>query len=40
LNQNRSEGDQESVIAHLSNSPYPLDVETGQLMAGRRAKQA
>ncbi len=38
LSQNRSEVDQESVIAHLSSSPYPLDVETAQLAASRRAK--
>ena len=37
LSQNRSEVDQESVIAHLSGSASPLDVETAQLMASRRA---
>jgi transcriptional regulator len=36
LSQNRSEVDQESVIAHLSSSTYPLEVETAQLMADRR----
>jgi len=38
LSQNRSDADQESVIAHLSASAYPLDAETAQLMAARRAK--
>jgi transcriptional regulator len=38
LSQNRSEVDQESVIAHLSESAYPLEVETAQLMASRRAQ--
>src|SRR5690606_20020293 len=31
LSQNRSEADQVSVIAHLSESGYPLDVETAKL---------
>ncbi len=38
LSQNRSEADQESVIAHLASSPYPLDVETAQLTALRRTQ--
>jgi transcriptional regulator len=37
LSQNRSEADQESMIAHLAGSPYPLDVETAQLATRRRA---
>jgi transcriptional regulator len=37
LSQNRSEADQTSVIAHLSESSYPLDVETAELAASRRA---
>jgi transcriptional regulator len=37
LSQNRSEVDQERVIAHLSGSAYALDVETAQVMASRRA---
>jgi transcriptional regulator len=36
LSQNRSEVDQQSVIAHLADSPYPVEVETGKLMAERR----
>jgi transcriptional regulator len=36
LSQNRSETDQESIIAHLSSSAYPLDVEAAQIMASRR----
>jgi transcriptional regulator len=36
LSQNRSEVDQESVIAHLAGSAHPLDTETAQLMASRR----
>jgi transcriptional regulator len=38
LNQNRSDVDQDSVITHLSASPYPLDNETAHLMASRRTK--
>lgn len=38
LSQNRSEVDQEQVITYLADSPHPLDVETGRLMADRRAK--
>lgn len=38
LSQNRSEADQKSVIAHLSESSYPLDVETAELTASRCAK--
>jgi transcriptional regulator len=37
LSQNRSEADQDSVVAYLSGSSYPLDVETAQLMAQRRS---
>jgi transcriptional regulator len=40
LSQNRSEGDQASVIAHLSRSPYPLEAETARFMASRRSRQA
>ena len=40
LSQNRSEADQESVIAHLSQSPYPIEVETAQLSASRRASHS
>ncbi|MEO8396990.1 MAG: FMN-binding negative transcriptional regulator, partial [Chloroflexota bacterium] len=36
LSQNRSEGDQERVIAHLRESAYPLDMQTADLMASRR----
>ncbi|MBX3065553.1 MAG: FMN-binding negative transcriptional regulator [Anaerolineae bacterium] len=39
LSQNRSEADQTSVIAHLAESTYLLDVETAQLAASRRVKQ-
>lgn len=35
LSQNRSEADQQSVIAHLSQSTDPLDVETAKLAASR-----
>ena len=38
LNQNRSEADQASVIAHLADSADPLDVETARVMADRRSK--
>ncbi len=37
LSQNRSEVDQESVIAHLASSPYPTDVAAAQLTVSRRA---
>jgi len=37
LNQNRSDVDQESVIAHLAQSRSVLDRETAQVMADRRA---
>ncbi len=36
LNQNRSDVDQASVIAHLAQSAYPVEVETGRLMEERR----
>jgi transcriptional regulator len=36
LSQNRSEADQESVIANLEKSSAPLDVQTAHLMANRR----
>jgi transcriptional regulator len=36
LSQNRSEVDQESVIAHLRESEYPLDVQTAEIAADRR----
>ncbi len=39
LSQNRSDADQESVIAHLSASSYPLDAETAHLMAMGRARE-
>lgn len=38
LSQNRSGADQDGVVAHLSSSPYPLDVETAQVMISRRSK--
>ncbi len=37
LSQNRSEADQESVIAHLADSSYPLDAGTAAIMRERRA---
>ncbi len=36
LSQNRSEIDQDNVIEHLLGSPYPVEVETAELMAKRR----
>jgi len=38
LSQNRSEVDQASVIEHLSNSAYPLEVQTAEITANRCAK--
>ncbi|MCC7446072.1 MAG: FMN-binding negative transcriptional regulator [Anaerolineae bacterium] len=38
LSQNRSESDQDGVVAHLSASSYPLDIETAHLMATRRSQ--
>src|SRR5258708_9937992 len=38
LNQNRSDADQESVIAYLSGTVSALDVQTSQLMANRRTR--
>jgi len=38
LSQNRSDADQDGVVAHLSSSSYPLDVETAQVMISRRSK--
>lgn len=38
LSQNRSETDQDSVIAHLATSTYPLEAETAQLMSARRVQ--
>lgn len=40
LSQNRSEADQQSVIAHLLESKYPEEVETAKLAADRRAERA
>src|SRR5258708_20000429 len=40
LNQNRSDADQESVIAQLSSSASELEAETARLMAGRRSRTA
>ncbi|HVU12572.1 MAG TPA: FMN-binding negative transcriptional regulator [Phototrophicaceae bacterium] len=39
LSQNRSEVDQDSVIEHLLGSPYPVEVETAELMASRRPQE-
>ncbi len=36
LSQNRSEADQASVIAHLRESEYPLEVQTAEIAASRR----